>query len=321
MSGEVLMSWITGERSGTLRRLRDRLSWFGSGDTSNMAWERDADIKWIAAMSSLGHLDVAWSENRWSVAPTVLTRLPTLDGLSILIGSRPLALLTAIENVQADCDVWFKEPRSVLALPLPATIYVQPGSEADFRGFYEQLLCSVPGLYYQPCASSGITASLPGQLAGLQPIAGPVEADHLELARLNVDALSMPLDQGVPLWQPTATQTQVGAVYRWRERTGLKFGMLVDGGWLGGDRAHVIYKFLEETQRSVLVWKPDARSKSVGTLMAPIRLGLPALQARAATLALGQPAGIGKTVITFPGLTRQIADKIGFSLGQSVRDL
>lgn len=321
MSGEVLMSWITGEGSGSLSRLRDRLSWFGSGDASETAWERDADIKWISAMSALGHLDVAWSDNRWSVAPTVLTRLPTLDGLSILIGARPVRLLTALENIRADCDVWFRELLNDHALPLPATIYLQPGSEADFRSVYEHLHRSVPGLHYQPCASSGIAASLSNQLAELHPVAGPVETDHFELARLDVDALSMPLDEGVSLWQPTSTPTQVGAIYRWRERAGLKFGMRVNGGWLGGDRAHVIYKFLEESRHSVLVWKPDAQLNSVGALMAPRRLGLPPLQARAATLAFGQPARVGKTVITFAGLTRPIADKIGLSLGQTVRNL
>jgi hypothetical protein len=318
--GNVLMSWLSAERSGPLRAFRDRILWFGSSTSRLTDSARISDSRWISVMSALGHIDVCWSANRWAIAPPVLTRLPALDGLAMLIGYRPARLLDALATLDADCDVWQKALNDEGGLPLPDAIYLQPASEIHFRKALAQLRSAVPELEYVPCSASALARALPDHLGDLERVPGPVFGADVELQRLNADALSLPASQGVHLWNQVTGSPTEGSMYRWREKRGIQFGILTSEGWSGGARSRVIFEYLEQIGEQVLTWKPGDPSGEVGSLLTPRLLDMPAVQRRAATLAFGQPPRQGLTVLVYPGLSRAIGERIARSVGQTLQE-
>ena len=98
----------------------------------------------------------------------------------------------------------------------------------------------------------------------------------------------------------------------------MRFGWLSPTGWKGGARAAVLYAGISAAGANVLRWIPGEAGS--GTLIVPMKLGLPSLHDRAATLATGLRPARGQTGLKYQGVPADIARRVARSLGQSISD-
>lgn len=315
--GDALLLWVTGERGGTIPRLTDTLLWFASAAGIGLQRHAGAEYDWIDDVSALGYLDVSYSGNRWSAAPPVLTRLPAVDGLLLLTGGRTGRLARALDDIQADCDCWLSNPSSATALPLPRSVYLQPGNESAVQPLVDELSRAEPCLTFSSCSSANLSTTLGTTSELLADIAGPVGDEGGTLRVMNADNLWTPAELHDSMWQSTPEPVE-GAVHRWDSRTGKRFGLLAGDRWLGGPRAAVLYAGLAAAGINVLRWQPDVTQTNVGTLLIPMKAGLPAIHDRVATLATGLRPARGMTALKYRGIPTRTGRCIARSLGQQL---
>ncbi len=315
--GDALLSWVTGERGGTIPRLADTLLWFASAAGISLQRHVAAEYAWMEDVSALGYLDVSHSGNRWAVPPPVLTRLPAVDGLLFLTGGRTGRLARALDDIQANCDCWFSNPSSETVLPLPRSVYLQPGNESAVHAIVDELTSAEPELRFSSCSSDHLSTTLGTAANLLVGIAGPVGDEGGTLRVMNAQNLWTPTEPHDSMWESTPEPVE-GSVHRWESRTGKRFGLLASGGWLGGPRAAVLYAGLAVAGTNVLRWQPDVVGTDVGTLLIPMKAGLPAIHDRVATLATGLRPARGLTALKYRGIPAATGRSIARSLGQEL---
>ncbi|QPG70734.1 hypothetical protein [Mycolicibacterium mucogenicum] len=315
--GDALLSWATGERSGTISRLADTLLWFASAAGISLQRHTAAEYAWMDDVSALGYLDVSRSENRWSIAPPVLTRLPAINGLLFLTGGRTGRLVRALDGILANCDCWCSKPSSESVIPLPRSIYLQPGSESAVHAIIAELASAEPDLIFSSCSSAKLSTTLGATASQLVGIAGPVGDEANTLRVMNIQNLWTPAELRYSMWESTPEPVE-GSVHRWDSRTGKRFGLLSSGRWVGGPRAAVLYAGLAFADINVLRWQPDVAGPDVGTLLVPMKAGLPTIHDRVATLATGLRPARGLTALKYRGIPAATGRRIACSLGQEL---
>lgn len=85
MIGDLLLTWMSETGTGTISGFRSRAAWLTR--TENLELRDKATDWWLNDISSLGHCEVDWKNDRWSIAPPTITQLPLADGLAVLAGA------------------------------------------------------------------------------------------------------------------------------------------------------------------------------------------------------------------------------------------
>lgn len=303
MRADTMLAWMSETGSGDLRDLRQRVTWLAR--TANRNPTKTEPGRWLRDVSTLGHAEVDWEQDRWAIAPATAVLLPASDGTVVLAGRRPLDF---VEQLEADFAVYVADPdaNDTSRLPVPSTVYLQTESLAEL----DQALRPV-GVRYVGCAARAIAERLPrvqvGEPAGQPAWGTPVE--HLVAGGARGIAFVRGAPDGDGLCRFLVNGRQE---YRYR----------VGGDWLRTDHAIGIWWALAERREQVIRWRRERHSngEDIGTLFIDQGAPLPPLQARALALCSGFPTHFGSTARTaiYTNIPRSIADLVARSVRQSV---
>ncbi|GIG27359.1 hypothetical protein [Cellulomonas denverensis] len=280
MIGDRLLSWMSATGSGSVRDLRRRVQWMAR--TSDADHSAQAAARWVRDMSTLGHCEVDWQADRWSIAPPALAVLPCSDGRAALVGSRRAALLDRLEGSSLWIEHLVQEP-SGDDLPLPTTVLVSYDS-------YDSLAAEAVriGAAFGGCAAVRLAARVPRVVHGAAAAPPPWSSTTLE----RFEGLSRPYFR--PEAIPAGGRARDG-LYRMEVLGRHAYLLMRDGAWHHCGRAEGVYLELARWGETTLRYRPDAAGyPESGSLFVDWGAPLPLLQARALVLCSGKVPRFGQ---------------------------
>lgn len=279
MIGDLLLSWMSATGSGSVRDLRRRIQWMaGTADADSSA---QAATRWIRDMAVLGHCEVDWRADRWSVAPAAVSVLPCSDGRAVFVGSRRAALMARLD----DCELWIDRVAHVPSgneLPMPTAILASYDS-------YESLANEAAhiGAAFVGCAAMRLAARLPK--VGVDGAGAPPSWSNTTLERFE--------DLNYPHFKPVTLPVGKApdGLYRMKALGRHVYRLVRNGTWHQCGRAEGVYLELAQRGESALRYRPDTDGyPGSGSVFVDRGAPLPTLQARALTLCSGQVPRCGQ---------------------------
>ena len=261
--GDDLLMWASEFGSGTWGHLRDTAAYLARvHDTGDRPW-------YLAApLSDLGHIDLSWSTERWSMSNPALV-MPRGCGLCVyLVGARPRRMLERFQDAADAQDVYpFEIPQG----NAPVALFAKCASVDAAQTIADRL--GIP-LLFDP--SAALAQSVPAVDPSALELAAPVPIE---------DTLEQ-FDPRSFRWIATSDRDQPGLF-----RTDLYgrsiFRLKRDDQWYKVDQA--IGQMLALSDRSDLLrWSPPSLDwVRPSMLEIPSWLALPQLAERAVVAASG----------------------------------
>jgi hypothetical protein len=313
MKHDLLLAWMSERGSGTWQELKDAWAWLNAGTDLE-----PADRAWIVArdLSALGHIEIAWTQQRWAAAPPVITMLPRSGGRALMTGGRTRALYEPphpdsdeagtgmLADAAEELDLWVDDWPSRDG---PTSAVINCTSHID-----AERLASRLGIRF--------TYSVSQTLAHLLP---PLEA-YLRIA----PAGELPRGFDAEVFDPEecrwswADSTEVPGLYRCRtwgvnvyalrsplnawKRVQPEVGIYAVYSWHAGDL------------------KPMTYDRASGELSMKLHAVPPLLHSRAAVLCSGRlpmrPDISGRRHIVYLNVAPEVARRIASSLGQALNE-
>ena len=299
---DLLLAFLSEKGSGSWAELKAAWEWIDDGD------DDQASRAWIVAqdLAALGHLEIAWGDSQWCVAPPLLSMIPRSGGRVLVTGARTRWLHSpdaggALQDAVDELELWLDccdAPRG------PTTLYVSCESERDARRLAEKLAIS-----YTYGVARQISALLPPleSYTQLWPVGGlprGFEAERFDPARL--------------IWVPVgeAEGSEGSGLYKCRAYAGDVYAL--NGGPLGWRRVSKelgIYELLRWENTPALEYDSGRQVMSVSP-----RAPLPSLHARAATLCSGRLPFFRSDTrrLEYVNVTHTVAELIAASLSQTL---
>lgn len=303
MSSELMLEWMSETGTGDVRQLRERLVWLFR--TEDVPATRTASGRWLRDLSTLGHAEIDWQNNRWSICPPVVTRLPAADGTAVLVGCRRQSLLDRLDDSPFLVTRVVKPP-SGHDLQGPDSVFLQYDDVQSLAREAEGI-----GATYVGCTAERLGGRLNRIGPGL-PTAPPAFGNQT-LERLE--------DPTTASYVPANGSTaQKDGLYRVTLQGRLAHLYLLDGHWYRSELAEGLFLEFAARNMSVIRWRPDpghGRS-DIGTVFVDWGAPLPPLQSRALALCSGLPprfSGTARTAI-FVNVPLAVANAVASSLGQ-----
>ncbi|MFD8790953.1 hypothetical protein [Streptomyces vinaceus] len=268
-----------------------------------------AEGRWLRDVSALGHLDVDWRRNVWSVAPPVVTPLPYSDGLAAVAGRRTA---DTEKRAGAACDEGMelhRVPNETAAgdIPVPDTLLVEYESAASLRGHAKDLGCS-----FVSCSALRLFEVLPDLEEG-PPAAPPAPGNILTVEVYRPEERR---------YEPAPAYSADG-LYRWRSADWARLVQVRRGAeWLSTEHENGVYLEHARLGNRVMRWRADPGTGRglTGRLAVDWGAPLPPLHARAAVLCTGlQPrfSEVAQTV-RYDNVPRSAAERLAVSLRQDL---
>jgi hypothetical protein len=298
--GNLLLRWVSELGAGRLRDLRAGVRRTARG------LGQGAESRWVRDLAALGHLDVDWRRDRWSAAPSVLSRLPHSDGLAMIAGRRTAAFERTLTESGAGARVLrVANPGASGDVPAPDTLLLRYEDPSRLPDYARRLGC-----VFVPCALPSAAAALSTIEEG--PPAAPPPADNA----FTVERF----DLATRRYQPTDLRGSDG-LYRWRGADWNRLTQVRRGGsWLQVEHEVGVYLELARHATTVLRWdaEPGVGRSQVGFLAVERGAPLPPLHARIATLCGGLRPRVDPAThaIVYDNVPRPIAERIALSLRQ-----
>jgi len=262
-AGDDLLMWASEAGSGTWGHLRDTAAYLARvHDLQDRPW-------YLAVpLSDLGHLDLSWADERWSVAGPALAMARGCGLCAYLVGARPRRML---ERFQAAADVLDIYPFEIAQGNAPAALFAKCASVDSAQAVAERL--GVP-LVFDP--STALAESVPRTDPGGLEVAAPLPLEDT-LERFDSQSCQ---------WRPAAERDQPG-LYR-TDLYGRSIFRLKRGDqWYKVDQATGQLLALSD-QSDLLRWSPSSVDwVRPSMLEIPTWLALPQLAERAAVAASG----------------------------------
>lgn len=307
MIGDLLLSWMSEVGTGSISDFRAKASWLARSEDLDI--HENAPAWFLNDLASLGHCEVDWRRNVWSVTPPVITNLPLADGLAILVGSRRPRLIRAIDS----SDVYVERANrsySAKGIPAPETLLVPYEHIWDLKDAARAL-----GASYVSCAGREIARML--QASAPPASAAPPARDSLleKLTKTKPQHWSR-----VPAREPNKPD----GLYREHHSGRWHYTMRRDGAWYRSNFLDGVYEELARRNEHVFRWKPDSSTRpSIGTVSIYRHAPLPILQARALSLCSGFAARYdGETESSvYDNVPRDVASLVASSLKQKFQVL
>ncbi|MFF7599896.1 hypothetical protein [Streptomyces mirabilis] len=308
--GGLLLRWASELGSGHITDLKRGAVWLARSE--NLPVSHGAAGRWIRDCQSLGHLDVDWSSGRWSVAPGVLTRLPSADGLAALVGSRTTRFEERLVQAESEDIVVIRVPNSLpkTDIPVPDTWLVQCEESTA-------LVKTAAGLGVEHCDCFAIQAAalLPPLVPG-PPAAAPASGTAAEIYDLNLEQ---------PVFAPVRNWEKDG-LYRFRRADHrLVCQIFREGSWSSVSQERGVYLELDrlgiEPRRNLRWFPEEGRGRECfGRLIVDWGKPLPDLQRRIAVMCTALPPEFGTKyrTITYRNVPRPVAEHIAMSLNQEL---
>lgn len=303
MIGDLLLAWISEVGKGRVSDFRERAVWLAR--TENLDISEGAAGKWLRNAASLGHCEVDWHRGVWSVAPSVISRLPSADGLAVLAGARRPRLLRLLKESEVYTEE-IRRPTASRQLPLPVTILIPYEKDRDLHE-----AAQLVGASYVGCGANGIASILKRQKA--VPTAAPSYSSELEfLANLSLWT-----------WDKASPRAEflVEGLYRERVNGRWRHMLRRASHWYSTDLSGGLFAELERTGDAAINWRPLEGARSgTGTVFIDWSTPLPPLQSRALVLCCGLAPRAGQTAGTliYDNVPEEIATAVAASLGQSL---
>jgi hypothetical protein len=305
-TGDLLLRWISEQGGGRVRDLRAGVLATGRRRASGL--KEGADGRWLRDMSALGFLDIDWQGGLWSVAPPVLTRVPSSDGLAVVVGRRTAAHEDRLKHAAAEWAQVVRVPNETEDgdIPVPDTVYLQYDSANDLEEAADRLGCT-----FVPCAATQLSAMLPDLVLG-PPAAPPTSVAVSGLERYDLDKQAY-----------VVSQCGGDGLYRWRGADWSRFIRLRRSGeWYAVNHETGIYLELERSGVQVMRWKPEAGKGRAGVGRLAVDWGgpLPPLHARTVVLCTGlQPhfRALARTA-RYDNVPLAVAQSVAASLHQQL---
>lgn len=262
-AGDDLLMWASETGSGPWGQLRDTAAYLARvHDTGDRPW-------YLAApLSDLGHLDLSWSSERWSVADPALVMARGCGLCAYLVGARPRRMLERFQDAADAQDVYpFEIPQG----NAPTALFVKCASVESGQALADRL--GIP-LLFDP------SSALAQRVQRIEP-------SELELAS------PVPIEDTLERFDPQSCRW-VETVYRDQDglyRTDLYgrsiFRLNRDDLWFKVDQATGQLLVLSD-RSDLLHWsRPSADWAKPSLLEVPSWLALPQLVDRALVAASG----------------------------------
>jgi hypothetical protein len=257
------LRWASEVGAGSWTNLRDTAAYVSRDhDLTMRAW-------YLAApLADLGHLDVAWEEQRWSIAPPALVLERGLGTCVYLAGSRPDRVMRRFGEAADDIEVF---PFDIAQDPAPHGVFAKCASIDTARSLADRL--RVP-LVFDPSSSLAAAVPVPG-LSDDRLGAPPALEDGLE----RFDAASSS-------WVKVDDRERPG-LYRMDLHGRNIYRLRREENWYRVDRSEGL--FLELGRSAPLLrWHPPSSDFRIpSALELPRWLTLPAIAERAAVASSG----------------------------------
>jgi hypothetical protein len=298
---ELFLEWLSERGSGRWSLFVAAHDWLFNAGRSQSEGIKAA---WTArTLSDLGHLEIDWRAQRWSVTPSILTVLPTAGARSLLTGGRTRTLMRRLDeetNEAVTDNIVFDRHHQDDG---PDAVFFVSRDETDVEELASRL-----GINYDYCAADSLSAALPSLDSYLAVSEATPSPTGYEVQRFDATSLH---------WSTAASDAAPG-LYAY-EVYGLARQRFVTQSCVNHEveRAIGIYAELRRTNTQTLRWTADDIN---GVLIVPGQAPLPALQARAATACSGLAATFSRSASTrrYVNVPLGIAERIAASLGQSL---
>ncbi|QTZ92740.1 hypothetical protein [Streptomyces auratus] len=308
--GGLLLRWASELGSGSLAELKRGAAWLARSE--NLPVAQGAAGRWIRDCQSLGHLDVDWRSGRWCVAPGVLTRLPSADGLAALAGSRTIGFEEHVRRAESEDLALIRVPSTLpeTDIPVPETWLVPYGESAGLAETAEAL-----GVEHSGCFAIQAAAWLPALAPG-PSAAAPAFRSVVEKYCLTAEP---------PAFAPVRRWEEDG-LYRFRrDDHRLVCQILREGSWYGVSQERGVYLELDrlgtEPRKNLRWFQEEGQGRErFGRLIVDWGKPLPDLQRRIAVMCTALPPEFGKKyrTITYRNVPRAVAERIAESLRQEL---
>ncbi len=301
MSYELFFEWLSERGSGRWPSFVAAHDWLFNGGRSQA--ER-IKATWTArTLTDLGHLEIDWHAQRWSVTPSMLTVLPSAGARSLLTGGRTRTLMRRLDEETSEDvtdNIVFARHHQADA---PDAVFLVSRDERDVEQLASRL-----GVGYEYCAADRLSRALPSFDSYMAVSEATPAPKGYEARRFDSNTLR---------WSTTPTDIPPG-LYAYEVHGLTRHRFVTQTGTTHElERAIGIYAELRRTGRQVLAWRPDDVN---GTLIVPGQSSLPALQARVATACSGLGAKFARSdsMRRYVNVPHDIAVRIATSLGQSL---
>lgn len=310
--GGLLLRWVSELGSGQVTDLKRGITWLARSE--NLPISYGAAGRWVRDCQALGHIDVDWPSGRWSVAPGVLTRLPSASGFAALVGSRTTRFEERVMRAECDDIELVRVPSSLPTtdIPVPDTWLVQFEDSARLAETAARL-----GVEYSNCFAIQAAAWLPplepGSLAAAPASGTAVERYDLELEP--------------SVFVPTQRWEEDG-LYRFRRADHrVVCQILHEGTWKSVSLERGVYLELDrlgvEPRKNLRWFQEEGKGRErFGRLIVDWGKPLPDLQRRIAVMCTALPPEFGSKcrTITYRNVPRAVAERIAISLKQELGD-
>jgi hypothetical protein len=262
-AGDDLLMWASETGSGSWNGLRDTAAYLSRVyETSDRPW-------YLAApLSDLGHVDISWTQQRWSVARPALAMARGSGLCAYLVGSRPRRMMERFLAAADELDVY---PFEIAQNNAPYAVYAKCAGVDAARAVAERL--KVP-LIFDPSTALAEAVHLV-DASRLELGAPPPIEDTLEL-----------FDTGTYRWRRTDDRIGHG-LYRTDLYGRNIYRFHRDEQWFKVDRAMGQLLALHDTSGLMRWSAPSADWKTPSVLEVPSWMALPQLAERAAVAASG----------------------------------
>lgn len=299
---DQFLEWLSEQGTGSWDDFKASHAWL-FGQSPDMAWRKPGRTAHL--LSTLGHLEMSWEQERWSVARPCLVNITNAGGIAVLTGSRPRSLLRRLEaETGAESDL------EVMLIPVtppegPEVIYLQYEGEADL-----QRLTNSIGARFERYASRSllkIVPSLEAAISGSRISADPPKG--FDLARFIPSTLR---------WDAVLSPNSPG-LFRYRAYGHDRYWLRRGGRTREVDKDYGMWAALGMESRHVIAHRA---SGFTGTLIVPMSVPLPLLHARAAVLCSGQPPfrETATRTLHYINVSQKVARQLAQSLDQNLKE-
>lgn len=289
--GDEMLRWVSEVGAGRWQQLRDVSAYLNRRD------DRDAQVSDMPTkLEQLGHLNIDWEKNEWSVATPALNISPGMGLCAFLSGSRPKYVMDRLNEALDDLAVF---PFEVDQGNAPTALFVKCPNVDYADQIAEHLELQ---LNFDP---SSALLDCVREVGVEQPVLGDSPRTDIDtLAVWNVDTLN---------WNATTSTTTKG-LYRFEVHGRFTFRQFDGNEWFIVDLPTGQFVELERQCRNVLTWS----LQDGGSLHLQRGVALPTNVHRALVAASGMlPARTGSEWI-YCNVSSSTAFAIGDKLHQSV---
>lgn len=289
--GDYLLRWASERGSGPWGEYRDAAaSVLGHRSQNTRPWQLAHNI------SILGHVDVDWDKDQWSVARPCIALSPGMGLWAYLAGWRTHSLMDRFEHATDRIDAY---PSQIGQGLNPSAQLVKVGSIAVLEQIAKEL--HVP-IAYDPAAQLADLVALPKSNTAALSSAPPFD-EQLEFF------------DPVPLRWTESNFRDLDGLYRFELHGRKQFRLLVGDQWFRVDRS-VGQMSLLAARDDILVWhKPTADGSQPSVLAVRAGISLPVLAERAAVAATGLLPKHVRGWTIYQNVNRNTADRIANGLG------